>query len=293
MGILKLDSMRVLKMTTASLFFGWAIVHLFWDVPYRELLWSEWLFKPTLEFFGGHWQSYLTNIENDRHIQWGIQAVGVFLLTLSAFVLTNFREKSGRLLFAGSFILLTVFLMQFKESGFKVGLLLEQTAQFSAPILLYALLFQSSKNFVLLVKAAIAITFLAHGLFAIGILSVPGNFIDMIINMFGVSEATARTLLFYMGFADVLLALTIFIPEFEIPILFYGVFWGLATALARPVSFVGSGGGEESVIFWLAQTLLRAPHFGLPLFLLFYRREHPLETKTYSPVTNTLSSEVG
>jgi hypothetical protein len=280
---MKMNSLRILKITTALLFLGWGLIHVFWDAPYREFLWSEALFRPILEIFGGNWQSYLLNIENDNRIQLGIKLVGMLFIFLSIFSLSNFREKSGRLLFAGSFILAILFLMQYREGGMKFVILLEQTAQFCAPIFLYLFCFRNSKSLLILVKFALAITFLSHGLFAIGVFSVPGPFIDMIINIFGVSETTARSLLFYMGVGDVLFALMIFVPELERPVLIYGSVWGLATALARPVSFVGSGGGEESVFFWIAQTLLRAPHFGLPFFLLVRLRE-----QTTAPAASTV-----
>ena len=51
---------------------------------------------------------------------------------------------------------------------------------------------------VLYLKIAIALTFSAHGLYAIGYYPQPGVFVDMLINILHFSETTAKDFLFVL-----------------------------------------------------------------------------------------------
>ena len=79
----------------------------------------------------------------------------------------------------------------------------------------------------------IGITFLSHGLYAFGFYPVPGNFIDMTISIFGISETEARTFLWIAGIIDVLILPLLFVNKMLKIVVIYSVFWGFLTALAR------------------------------------------------------------
>src|SRR5690606_18123341 len=120
-------------------------------------------------------------------------------------------------------------------SGFQMAMLLEHSSQIFAPIILLLFIYRSVENerIVFFAKVLIALTFIFHGFYALGIYPVPGKFIDMLISVFGVSEQTAKSLLFLAGTMDILICALIFFPRFQKPALIYAVAWGFITALAR------------------------------------------------------------
>ncbi len=118
-------------------------------------------------------------------------------------------------------------------------------------------------------KLAIAITFIAHGLYALGVYPQPGHFVDMMIQGFGMTEQTARSALKLAGILDVVFAIGIFIPNkriFSVSV-WYLIIWGVLTTFARLVANVDLELGWYSWQQWIPQSLVRFPHFCLPLFL--------------------------
>ena len=118
------------------------------------------------------------------------------------------------------------------------------------------------------VKALIATTFVAHGLYALGFYPVPGNFVDMTIFTLGVSETVARQLLFAAGVLDILAAVALFWPPTQSVACWYMIAWGLATALARVLAAFSPEAIGASLHQTLYLTIYRLPHGLLPLALL-------------------------
>ena len=112
--------------------------------------------------------------------------------------------------------------------------------------------------------AAIAVTFIAHGIKAC--VAVP-QFVDFNIvaasTVLGwtMSESTSRALLFAIGIVDILVALLVVCVRWRFAIMYMAV-WGFLTAAVRLVVFGWEHGWHE----WAT----RAPHFGIPLAIALY-----------------------
>lgn len=278
---------------------GWAMMHLFWDAPYRVLFWSESLAKPMVEgVLGIPWEFWVTDGAVDSAIQTFIRVVGLGLLA-SAFVAARAWSESGRrqlwLLPVGSLGLLACALLSFKDKNYNPGGLIEWGARVLEPLVLFGLVsgWLNRARALTLLKFAFVTTFVAHGLFAMGYYPVPGNFIDMVINLFGVSEPQARAMLKFAGAVDILLSVAIFAgPRIAIPALAYASVWGLLTALARPASYLAAAwaapGGFSfgGLAYWGLEALTRAAHFGVPLVALIL----VLAAKRENSKQNTLSA---
>jgi hypothetical protein len=119
-------------------------------------------------------------------------------------------------------------------------------------------------------KVAIALTFIPHGLFAMGVFPVPGHFVDMTISILKITEDNARIFLWVVGFLDVVGSILIFVSfRFSKIILYYFVFWGLVTALARIyVGFIPQLAGM-TIHNSLFLTIYRLPHGLVPLATLY------------------------
>ena len=126
-------------------------------------------------------------------------------------------------------------------------------------------------------KVAIALTFICHGLYAVGYYPSPGNFIDMTINILPINEKMAFIFLHIMGLFDFMVALAIFFPSVAKTSLLWAFIWGTSTALARVFANVDFDFFWASFHQWTPQTLYRLPHGFIPLILyigLKYRGWH-------------------
>lgn len=270
-------AVRVLKYSTIALFIGWGLLHIFWDVPYRALLWKEaWMSGIIERVFGMKWESYVSSERAAFIISSGIIAIGVFhlLCAASVFTLQSHGQKFARLLPLGSLSLLFIGFLLFLDSSYQMIQWLEKALQITTPLFLFALCVKkiAPEKLILPMKVVISITFVCHGLFAMGVLPVPGNFVDMFIMTIGVNESQARQLLKLVGVMDLILGVAIFIPRMAIPMLAYACFWGFLTAIARPWANIDDMSSSKSIAYWLIQGLYRLPHAGLPLAVLLMIR---------------------
>ena len=265
---------RLFKWGTFAVFFGWGLIHLFWDGPYRTLFWSQdhvrWLVSGVL---GYSWSEYMGNLAVDTGIDMLTRSIGVILLVCSFIFLLSqkYREMFKYLIYLGSFCLFFMFLIKYQASHYQIAMLIEHGSQFGIPLVAFFYLskrwnFEESQN---VLKILLMMTFFGHGLYALGLFyPVPGRFIDMTIEILGFSEAGAIEFLIIAGGIDLLLCLLIWIPSIERYALAYCVFWGLLTAMARPVSFILLEVNDLNSLFhWLVQATYRAPHFVVPLIL--------------------------
>jgi len=265
----------LLKTSVFLIFIGRAWQHLFWDAPYRSFFWDESLLKPLIEgIFNTPWQEYATSSKTDHVIQMGIRANGV-LYFIAAVSTLGIQEKNIKLLripvFLGGCSLLLLTLLLTKEKFFHTAQFFEHSIQFGLP---FILLYRYSKNvnfnkFIFIIKILIALTFFSHGLYAFGFYPVPGKFIDMVIRIFGFSEATAIVFLYIAGILDFILAILIFIPKTQMYALWYAVIWGLLTALARIVANFYLDFPLQSIHQNLYEVLYRIPHGLTPLLVIF------------------------
>lgn len=266
----------LLRLSAFFVLFGRGWQHLVWDAPYRNLFWDEGLLSPiVVGFFHTPWDAYATSPLTNAVIRKLIGGIGWFYMLGAVICLLpkNFLQKSritSILPWASLSLALLAFLYS-RERFYQVGQGIEYAAQVFAPFFFYAILKTEnfSERFLLAIKAAVALTFVGHGLYAAGYYNVPGGFIDMVINILGVEQKTAVHLLFWAGVLDFIVAVGIFIPRFDRFALAYAFSWGLATSLARLLGNFDSAVPIDTLNQWLPEVIMRLPHAGLPLAILF------------------------
>ena len=273
-----MNSFNIFKIAALSLFLGRGWLYLFWSAPLRTILWSETFFQGFITgVLGLNWNEYVTDPAIDTAINRVIQGFGAFFILV--FFITLFikpeNKKTAKFLLAGSLLMFLLVFLRFVEKFFYIGMLIEHAIQVGTPLVFYFLLRKklSAKKFILFIKIIIAMTFVGHALFAVGFHPVPGNFIDMIISILGVSEGTAVELLLVAGSIDIVASILLFVKETERYALFFMVFWGSATAFARMVANFNVDLALASGLQWLPETITRFPHALIPLGLYFYLNE--------------------
>ena len=268
----------LIQAAAVAVFLGRAWQYLYWDAPYRALFWDEaWmkgLVEPTL---GITWREYVTSPQTDAFIQNLITGIGWFYLACALVALfVNRLGRVGRaLLWLGAANLLFLAALYCKEKFFFIGQFFEYTLQWGAPVMLAILARNPDKpwtsRFMLFVKLAIALTFTCHGLYAVGFYPRPGNFMDMVMNILPVNETGAIHFLNTAGALDFLLSFALFLPgRWPMAALAYASFWGLATSLARLWAYFHWAFWDSALNQWLHESVMRFPHFLVPMALLLY-----------------------
>ncbi len=112
---------------------------------------------------------------------------------------------------------------------------------------------QNQKLIQWVLRIAVAGEFLGHGLLAIG---GKAQWVGWIEKLLSVNTATATSLLTYVGWMDLLVAIIVLLRPINI-VLLWAVLWGFWTALLRPIV------GES----WL-DFIERFANWGAPLALL-------------------------
>ncbi|MEZ4938503.1 MAG: hypothetical protein R2799_13015 [Crocinitomicaceae bacterium] len=125
-----------------------------------------------------------------------------------------------------------------------------------------------AKSLVLILKLLSALTFIGHGIFAIGLHFVPGGFIQMTQNILGFNTDGAETFLLIAGILDFIVAFVLFIKPLQLIAMVYMIFWGVLTSLARFVGYYYHAPIEEVYSVYLFESIWRAPHFMAPLLLV-------------------------
>ena len=274
-------SLFLLISSSFFLLLGKGIGHIFWDTPYHSLFWDSqlwgWLVERLTDM---DWSAYVENLSIAAAISAGTQALGVFYVGMALILLTGKRGGLVNVMLGvSSVFLLVLAVLKFKDHGFQLGQLIELTIGWASPLLLLGVWNREGYDgkFVFFCKVCIALTFIGHGLYAVGFYPVPGKFIDMTISLLGVGEHGALMALRVFGVLDFIVAAMVFFPRTCPAALLYAAFWGLATALARILSnYYGPLGFESIMPFW-HEMLFRLPHGLVPLALLFYLRNYQLQ----------------
>lgn len=266
-----------LRVATFLLFAGRAWQHLFWDAPFRALLWDQeimegWIARIT----GGTWQEYVTSERADHFIQSAATGFGIFyslMAVLTLFVTARWKKVKWLYVVSSVSLALLAFLYS-KDKFYHVGQFFEYSIQFMLPLFFIFALTRTAalSKLNLAMKIAIALTFTSHGLYAFGAYPQPGVFVDMVIHIFHCSESFAKTFLKIAGVLDFVVSITIFVPRLARISLLYAALWGGLTALARTWANFYIEFPLESLHQNLYETLYRVPHMLVPLaaFLLTY-----------------------
>ena len=281
----------LLKLSATLIFLGHAYGYYFFGSPLRVLLWDQHLMESIVNWLGSDWNDYVGDPENSLSIRYltGFIAFTWLVAGVAVWGKPN-RLRSPRrfLLWLGTFFLLLHTFLDWKDHWFRLAQLLEHAIQVVTPLLiLYVgkrglvttkpgtrLTFRAPTpndvaQLLLYCKIAIALTFASHGLFALSVYPIPGNFIDMVISITGLGEGAVRSLLLVAGVLDLVIAVGVFLPRrFARPVLYYATFWGLATALARLLAGFQWGDPLLSLHNYGYQVIYRLPHGLLPLVAL-------------------------
>ncbi|MGB5929034.1 MAG: hypothetical protein WBH03_12730, partial [Cyclobacteriaceae bacterium] len=236
---------------------------------------------------------YVTSPAVDAGITVSVRLTGAFYLIAALLCLfaQGRRKLPGIIWLVGSVLLTTLAFLYMKERFFQVGQFLEYALQIGSPVLLYVWVYRGSdagktnlnsgfwKNMLLACKILITLTFICHGLYAMGYYPRPGFFVDMTINIFGVYETTAHKMLWWAGLLDMVISVGIFVPPIARVCLLYAVLWGLLTAFARVVANFYADFPWQSLHQYTFETIYRLPHGLIPLFVLFVTRSGVIRRK--------------
>lgn len=256
---------------------GWQ--HIFWDPPYRTLLWDENLLKPLVQkIFGMSWEQYVTNNTIDYNLQTSFKIIGVFLSLGAVFAIfiNKLKRISVVYLLCCAAWLLLLAIIYWKEYFWDIPQFIELTSQWMAPVIFVALYKSFNRNIDILriLRITLALTFCGHGLYALGFVPLPGSWVDMVINAFSISETGAKHFLKTIGVLDILAAILVFIPKTERIGFWYMFLWGSIAALGR---LVGTFYPEIGIFNFLYQQIgefvYRFPQFLFPLMALFIIKE--------------------
>jgi len=274
----------ILRLATVLLFAGRAWQHLFWDAPFRALLWDQDIMEGIiLSLRGGTWQEFVTSENTDRFIRILTLSFGFFysvMAMLSLFVSKGMRKLTWLYVLSSFFLAFLAFLYC-KEKFYHMGQFFEYAIQILLPVLF---IYRTTgriepSKLTLFLKVATALTFSAHGLYAIGFYPQPGVFIDMAIQIFNMSEPHVKIFLKVAGVLDFVISILIFIPRVSKYALLYAVVWGGLTALARTWAYFELDFIMQSLHQHLYQTLYRVPHMLVPLAALFISI-YPMKRRT-------------
>ncbi|MDB9721025.1 hypothetical protein OAA67_04015 [Winogradskyella sp.] len=276
----KLNIISLLKICAFTVFIGRAYQFYFFGAPFRAFFWDESLLSPIVEgLFNTSWYNYASNAKVNSWIE-ALTKLCSGLLFIAALTSLfwdkiKFYRFKKIILSIGLFILLLLAICMVKDKNYDYFQFFELTLQFAAPLLLLLksdLQNLKHKKTVFALKIAIALTFIPHGLFAMGIPHLPGHFIDMTISLLSVNENQATQFLFVAGLLDLILSLLIFVPKLSKYALIYMIIWGFLTALARPFSSFNQDFISASLHGSLFLMIYRLSHGIIPLIVLLMEK---------------------
>ncbi len=272
----------LLRITCAVMFVGHAWVCWNGQMPIRALLWDEGMMTGIVRsLFGVDWDTWVSSPEIGARIDNAIRFQALLFILFAAVALVPKRHRILSIIYCVASVNLAFLAwLKFFDAGVGIGQLIEHASQVAAPLILFLLIRNGGwrGTTTTFACASVALTFVGHGLFAIGISSAslwldhprPGAFTEMTMLCLGLeSEQVANAHLLAAGIADIVVAILIFIPgRTAVFALAYMTLWGFLTALARPWAYFEPTAALDSLNSWLPEALYRAPHFGLPLCLL-------------------------
>ncbi len=244
------------------------------------VLWDEeyagWAVKILIEL---EWRDYLLGSMSESVLAVFTQTMAFMLVLglISAVWISKRRPWLRWGLYAASAVLLFESFCKFLDVSYQIPMLIEHTLRICAPAFLaHAVIHGFTQGLKRMMLLAVGLTFAGHSFYAMGAgVPVPANFIDMVIETLRFSQNSAMVYLLIAGILDQIMVAAL-IPDLSRPAaLLYGVFWGFVTSLARLTSYV-----RLDVMFWtslvtfLPEFLVRAPHFLIPLALYLAGRKH-------------------
>lgn len=285
----KLKLIWLVKICAFTVFLGRAYQLYFFGAPFRAFLWDESLLTPIVEGLSNYtWQDYASSSKVNVWIDGFIKFCS--LIFLLAAIISLFWNKIGYrrlkqiVMSFALLVLLFIGICMVKDKNYEYLLFFELFIQLAAPILLLLnvrLDVTDNKKIIIGLKIAIACTFIAHGLFAMGLIYLPGYFVDMTIMILGLNESQATTFLYVAGVLDLVMSVLIFVPKLSKYALWYMVFWGLTTAFARLFAGFSSDFVSSSLHASVYLVIYRLSHGLLPLVVLLMEKKLRKRKITY------------
>ena len=196
--------------------------------------------------------------------------VGKLVLPLAFFILFLSEQKANKFNFVfilAGIVLYVDSLFAFTQNKYVVEQIIEHALKFGLPIIYGMRKAIEREHLNQFLKMLVAFTFIGHGLFALGIHFIPGGFIQMVQNVLGFNIETSRQFLHVIGALDLIFVILLFIPKLDKVAVFYMIFWGLLTSMARVVGYFGNVPIEEFLKIYCFEMLWRWPHFLIPFYL--------------------------
>jgi hypothetical protein len=287
----------ILKISVFFICIGRAYQIMFFGAPFRAIFWDESFMAPIVEYFTDYsWFEYATSLKVNYWIEF-FTKICSFLLLVGA-ITALFWEKINMIRFKKGMMYTCITILIFlaicisKDKNYDVLQLFELFIQISIPVSL--LLIKQGQEarlekIKIILKVALSVTFIAHGLFAIGFIYYPANFVDMTIGILGLTETQAKVFLTIAGILDIIVALLIYYPKTIKIALIYALIWGLLTAFARVVFGYNQIFLLDSIHDSLYSTIYRLPHgliAGIILLIMLKISEEKIEEKS-NPISNT------
>ena len=288
---------RFLRLAALASLLGSGWLALTKGVALRALLWDAAAFGFFPRVLGLGWNEWVTSAAVDRWISHAEKMIGVAFVLLATLLFWWSRggprrafgqapatpsqpsprgraTQNKRSLFLIPFLLfplLRTFLF-WKEHFWQAGALLELGVQTLAPLLFIMHQWRkpAEERLWRAVSTVLAVTFIGHGLYAIGLHPVPAHFVFMTQSGLGFGEDAARQLLFTVGVLDFLAAGLLLLPlrKAWLAALAWVIPWAILTTLARLWSYGGFVGVDTLLSQWLPEVVVRLPHVFLPVALL-------------------------
>lgn len=259
---------------------GRAYQCIFWDIPIRSLLWHEdWMTAVVSGGLGLTWEEYLKHPDANQVIQRIVIMLGIVLLFCAIVALANFKKGFTRLSAYTSFLILIFIAFLYHLEKFQTaGQFFEYSLQFMTPLIFWFYVKNGITNqWVLLLKICVALTFVSHGLYALGFYPVPSNFVSMTMHILPVNQATAISILLLAGILDLIFSVGLFLKGwvFKGSVL-YCIVWGGLTTAARILANVDFSMFGRTMHQWWFESMYRLPHFIIPivLYLVWKAQKH-------------------
>ena len=281
---LKTDRLALLLLRLGAFLclIGWTWVHFYLEPPYGVLLWQDSTYA-FAEKLGISWDDFVGSGANDGLVQKWMTWTGWLFLACAVLAITVRRKAWIQMagLTGGSLLLALVAYARFVKEQRELPMLVEHGGQVLIPVLLVMALLLGVRHRVTVFTAIVALiaTFAGHGCYAVDLWPMPDSFPAMTSVILKVEHETARMILLLAGILDFVVCIGIWIPALRRSCALYAGIWGLLTALARPVAGMSLGLNYWGADLFLHETVLRAPHFLIPLYLfVLWRPPGKVET---------------
>ncbi len=258
---------------------GRAYQCIFWDLPIRSLLWNEtWMTTIVSGVLGLSWEEYLKHPSANGTIQGIVSSLGYLLLMTCIAALVGYRRIVTKLSLHLSFIILGFIALLYHLEKFQTaGQFFEYSLQFMTPLILwYYVKGGVTKSWLMLLKIATALTFISHGLYALGFYPVPAGFVSMTMKILPMSQDAAISFLMLIGILDLIFSVGIFFKGLVFKIsIWYCIVWGALTTSARMLANVDLSMFGSTLHQWWFESMYRLPHVIIPLVLyLVWKTQH-------------------